>query len=184
MNSDILSLANNDFESESWDDLFSEKPDVAEALHYLLLMEKHGGRDSIDKERTSAEVSELVAKDMKYSTKTLAVNRRKWTNSGALAEARSFLQPIRAEHDAALADMVKGQWEKIVRKVLKEATKEDNNIYAIIAAAQWLKNEVLAPAAANQIPSGNEEQDYIDRVKTMGEGETIVEDEEDYLSKQ
>ena len=177
--SDLLALANLDFKSDDWRDLYQDEPDLADCVQYLLLLEKHGGRTTTEKQKNSSELSKLVADDMGVSVGKLATMRREWTKNETLAKARAFLQPIRAEQDMVLAGQVESAWAEIVHRVLEETLKTDTNIYGIIAGAQWLDANVRKPAQSKQLPPEDRDAAYL-----KGQQELDSEEAMRYITQQ
>src|SRR5690348_3474106 len=140
---DIKALANVDFKSEAWIALYNENPEAADALRYVLLMEKFGGRGVDGKPTDIGEVSRKVADELGISLTTLAVNRRKWTKSGVLAQARAMLEPLHAEQDALLADMVLSAKSEVVRRIMAKMFDKEATFYQLINGWDFLKREVL-----------------------------------------
>jgi hypothetical protein len=159
--SDLKALATIDFSGEEWDQIYHDQPDIADAIRYLLLIEKHGA--GIDNSRLSAETSAMVAFELSCSLTKLAMLRRKWTESHALEKARAFLAPLRQEQDMLLADMVLDAKAEIITNILNKAKDKNASVYAIISAMQYLESQVVKPAREKLQPADNRDTEYLEK---------------------
>ncbi len=151
---------------DQWDSLYENDPDTAQALRYLILVEKVGGVNEGIKKRISGEIVEKVAQTMNITPGTLRFYRQRWTENGSLKKARGLLLAIKKEQIQRAEDEVFHYWPEIIQRMMKIALHGDERNVPV--AVEWLRQHIIEPNSQVLNEGDKEALSFLERAMSGG----------------
>jgi hypothetical protein len=151
------------FTGETYAAIAEENPMLAEAMHYLTLLETPiEGETGAMRRPTRQE----VARWMGISLATLDRRVRDWTANKVLEQARQLMLILKAEYNAAAIDAVLSAWPDLVMRAIHIAkTTENGKVFTDLF--RLLKQEIVDPALGQKPENDHDEFDFINKRKKV-----------------